>query len=79
MSAEEPCKDCGFDGGEFAVEQRSLEKTGLCVACAFDDHMTRTLARLRKEDDPAQAVAVLEASQTESRKENDDDRTSVDR
>ena len=69
MSENKPCKDCGFDGGGFAVEQRSLAETGRCVACTFDDHMKHALARLRKEDDPAQAVAASEVNLTGSRKE----------
>ena len=67
MSKDKPCSGCGFDGGEFAVEQRSLAEAGRCVACAFDDYMKHALARLRKEVDPAETIAAPEVNPTESK------------
>ena len=73
MNGYKRCEACGFDGDIFLEELASIKEHGRCIACQFDEDMAVRLDRLRKEDDPAQAVAVLEASQTELRKENDDD------
>ena len=71
---------------EFGVGQSCIRQ--ICTGTSFKHlrgprtyrrYSSTIVAQLKKEDDQAQAVAVLEASQTESRKENDDDRTSVDR